>query len=84
MDALSELAQFHEFLAEKLSNGGSPLSPEEALDEWRAAHPSAELLADDYEAVEQALADMEAGDTGTPFEEFDRRFRAKHKLPARE
>jgi hypothetical protein len=84
MDALSELAQFHEFLSEKLVNGGSQLSPEEALDAWRTAHPSAEVSADDYEAVRQALAAMDAGDTGLPFEGFDREFRARHKLPPRE
>ena len=83
MDAISELSQFHEFLGEQLANGGSQLSPEEALDVWRTAHPSAEAGANDYEAVRQALAAMDAGDTGIAFEEFDRRFRAKHELPSR-
>jgi hypothetical protein len=80
---MSELAQFHQFLAEKLADGGSQLSPEEVLREWRAVHPSSDLLADDYEAVRRALDEMEAGDTGTPFDDFDRQFRAKHNLPPR-
>ncbi len=79
MDAASELSQFHAFLGEQLANGGGQLSPEEALDVWRAAHPAVEALDDDYEAVREALAAMEAGDTGMAFEEFDRQFRAKHK-----
>jgi hypothetical protein len=83
MDASSDLAEFHDFLGEKLAHGDTHLSPEEALDEWRAVHPAGEASADDYEAVRQALAEMEAGDTGVPFEEFDRRIRAKHGLPPR-
>jgi hypothetical protein len=83
MDMLPELAQFHDFLAEKLAHGSSHLSPEEVLDEWRTTHPASEASADDYEAVRQALAAMEAGDTGVPLEEFDRRMRAKHGLPPR-
>jgi hypothetical protein len=80
----SELARFREFLGEKLANGGSHLSPEEVLEEWRAAHPLHEEPGEDYEAVRQALADMQAGDTGIPFEDFDREFRAKHKLRSKE
>jgi len=83
MESSSELAQFHEFVGEQLANGGGDLSPEEALDAWRAGHPSAETAEEDFEAVRQALAAMDAGDTGIPLEDFDREFRAKHNLPPR-
>jgi hypothetical protein len=84
MNGISELSQFHQFLSEKLANGGSQLSPEEALDVWRTAHPSAEAGSEDHQAVRDALAAMDAGDTGVAFEEFDRQFRAKYALPSRE
>ncbi len=32
-------------------------------------------------AVKQAIADMEAGDHGKPFDEFVEQFRAEHKVP---
>lgn len=31
-------------------------------------------------AIQEAIDDLEAGDTGIPFEEFDRDFRARHEL----
>jgi hypothetical protein len=36
---------------------------------------------DAVEAIREALADMDAGDHGTPLEEFDREFRRRHGLP---
>ena len=79
----NELAQFHRFVAEKLAKGEADLSPEAAVDQWRDLHPDTAALAEDLAAVKEALADMEAGDRGMPFDEFDREFRAKHNLPPR-
>jgi hypothetical protein len=79
----NELQEFHRFVADKLANGHANLSPEEAVDQWRDLHPIPEGLADDVAAVREALADMAAGDTGVPFEDFDLEFRAKHNLPPR-
>jgi hypothetical protein len=64
-----ELGQFHCFIGEKLTNGKSNLSPEEALDEWRHLHPDPEDLAESVAAVREALADMHAGDRGRPVDE---------------
>ena len=75
---MAELEKFHKFIGEKLSNGAADMTPEEALDEWRALHPTAEELAESVAAIKEALADMEAGDTGISLEEFDRQFREKH------
>jgi hypothetical protein len=57
------------------------VSPEEALDEYRALHPTPEELAESVAAIKKALGDMAAGDTGISLEEFDRQFRDKHKIP---
>lgn len=76
----SELGGFHRFIGEKLTNAGTGLSPEEALELWRAEHPSPDEFAESVAAIREALADMEAGDSGTPFEEFDRQFRQKHGI----
>jgi hypothetical protein len=80
-DAQFELHGFHEFLAEKLAAGKSAISPEEALDEWRAAHRSPEEFDEDVAAVRDALEDMANGDVGAPLAEFDREFRLRHGLP---
>lgn len=76
----NELASFHEFVAIKLSEKKADLSPEEVLDLWRDEHPLVEEQDDATAAVMEALADMEAGDLGRPWEEFDREFRQRHGL----
>ncbi len=77
----AELVSFHRFLSEKLADEGAHLSPEEAVDLWRAEHPAPDDGARDVAAVKEALADMEGGDRGLPLEEFDRRFRERHSIP---
>ncbi len=81
-DLRLELREFHQFLGEQLANS-SVVSPEEALDQWRAVHPHEESFAEDIVAVQEALDDMAAGDVGAPIDEFDRQFRQRHGLPAR-
>ena len=76
-----ELHEFHQFLGEILSAGEVVVSPEEALDAWRAAHPASEQFAADVAAIREALDDMAHGDEGTPLAEFDREFRQRHGLP---
>ncbi len=83
-DTAGELYRFHAFLSEKLARGLTQISPEEALDLWRADHPVAEESARDVAAVKEALADMEAGDVGLPLDQFDREFRKRHSMPANE
>jgi len=79
--SLSDLRDFHRFIADKLNNGGALLSPEDVLDEWRIQHPGPETVDEDVAAIEEAIDDMENGDTGVAFEEFDRDFRARRNLP---
>lgn len=78
-----ELLEFHRFVGEKANNGGSSLSPEEVLDEWRELHPDPEALAEDTAALQEAIDDLENGDVGMPMDEFEREFRAQHNLPPR-
>jgi hypothetical protein len=75
-----ELAEFHHFLGQQLAAGTMHLSPEEALDEWRLAHPSPETRRDDVAAVREALADMAAGDRGKSLADFYSDFDARHGL----
>ena len=79
--SLNELRDFHRFVGEKVNNGVTALSPEEVLDEWRVLHPSPEALEEDTAAIQEAIDDMENGDAGISFEEFDRDFRARRSLP---
>jgi hypothetical protein len=80
IDSNRELHSFHQFVTEQLATGQPPMSPEEALDIWRTQHPSPEQYAEDVQAIREALADMEAGDTGIPWEEFDAEFRKRYNL----
>ena len=81
--SVEELYDFHRFVGEKLNNCGAGASPEEALDEWRRLHPEAESGEDDLSAIQEALDDRAKGDEGIAFEEFDRAFRERHRLPNR-
>jgi hypothetical protein len=79
-DANYELQSFHQFIGEQLNIGHTSSSPEEALEIWRLQNRSREEFQEDVEAIRQALADMEAGDTGTPVEEFLTEFERRHQL----
>jgi hypothetical protein len=78
----SELESFHHFLSQQLPRAGS-LSPEEALDLWRADHPASEDAQESVAALREALLDMEAGDCGRSLDDFDREFRQRHSLGQR-
>jgi hypothetical protein len=82
-DTTSELAAFVQFLTARLGSGANELSPEEALDLWRSAHPEPNQYAEDAAAIRAALKDMEAGDLGLPLSDFDGEFRQRHNLPPR-
>jgi hypothetical protein len=73
-----ELREFHRFLTDKLLADEAPLSPEEALDEWRQLHPEAHVLDEDVAAIREALDDIAKGDQGIPLDQFDRDFRRRH------
>ena len=78
-----ELREFHDFVGEKLSNGGTDLSPEEVLDQFRVLHPGPNELMESVSAVRQALTDMAAGDRGRPVDDVLTDLRTRHNLPRR-
>jgi hypothetical protein len=80
VDPRTELVSFQRFITECVVSGDPGLSPDEALDLWRAEHPSPSDRADTVAAVREALAAYEAGDRGMPLDEFDRQFRERHNL----
>ncbi|MFO0966050.1 MAG: hypothetical protein U0793_10760 [Gemmataceae bacterium] len=79
--SLGELPDFYRFVGEKVQKGEAALSPEQVLDEWRSLHPNAAMEEDDVAALQEAIDDIEKGDTGVPFDQFDKDFRRRHGFP---
>lgn len=77
----SDLSDFYRFVGEKVHQARASMSPEEVLDEWRTLHPDPHAMEEDAAAIQEAIDDRECGDAGIPFEEFDREFRARRKIP---
>ena len=78
----NDLRAFKGFIEEKLSNGESDLTLDEALVHWHIENQTDKERQATLRAIGDGLADVEAGRT-RPFEEFDREFRSKHCLPTR-
>lgn len=76
-DPNTELAQFEQFIKLQVQNGRN-LSPEEALDLYRAEHPDPNELDTSVAELREALAEVDAGAAGVPLEEFVRQRRARH------
>jgi len=77
---LEELNEFRQFATEQIGNGAEELSLEELVDRWRMLSHSPDELNDNVRAVQEAIADMERGETGQPFGEFAAEFRVRHDL----
>jgi len=74
-----DLKSFHEFVGEQLANGGSSLTPTEALDLWELQNPSEDEEQETVEAIRRGLADVEAGRV-MPAREALAELRRKHNL----
>jgi hypothetical protein len=70
-----DLASLHRFISIRLEVGDPALTPEEALDLWRSENPTQAEFAETTAALQEAIGEMESGDTGLPIGEFDREFR---------
>ena len=51
------------------------LTPENALDLWGSENPSRAEFAEATAALQEAIREMESGDTGQPLDDFDHEFR---------
>ncbi len=80
-EAISELRGFLAFVGEQVHEGHANLTPEECLNRWRTQHPSADDLEESVAAVKEALADMDAGDPATPFDDFVDDLRSRNNIP---
>ena len=81
-DRANDLRAFKGFIEEKLSNGGSDLTLDEALVQWDIENQSDEERQAVLRSIGDGLADVAAGRTRS-FDEFDREFRSKYGLPGR-
>lgn len=52
--AISELSSFRDYLDNRIAEGGSELSPEQVLNDWRELQESAS-------SIRRGLADIDAG-----------------------
>jgi hypothetical protein len=65
---LEQVDSFREYARQQLANGESQLTIDELYDRWRGTLGSdTDLL-----AVQASLKDMEQGETGRSFDDFDR------------
>lgn len=80
MSSQCDLANFCQFIVDRLAEGDLHLSPEEALTQWRAE----QLKTDDFDAtvaaLRKAFAAVDAGDKGRSVDEFDREFRERRGI----
>ena len=70
-----DLASFHRFISIRLETGDPAMTPEEALDLWRAENPSRAEFEETTGALRAAIREMESGDAGVALDDFDREFR---------
>ena len=75
-----ELERFHKFSLELIQRGEIDWTWRDLLDAWRRQDPDSPERLADLAAIREAIADMEAGEVGRPFEEFDREFRRQHNI----
>ncbi len=80
-----DIRDFHKYLGKEIRKGRSDLTPEKAIEEWRAWVDMQECYdVDDDEAIRQVLEDIANGDKGITFEEADRQLRKEFDLPPRQ
>ncbi|MEX0710791.1 MAG: hypothetical protein WD278_00490 [Pirellulales bacterium] len=76
-ESANELQAFRRFLDEQIESGRLDLSPEESLRLWQQQRRD---LDESVAAVQRALAEMDAGETGKPLAEFADEFRRRNSI----
>lgn len=73
-----DLEGFYQFASQQIVLGQCELTLEDIFAEWRSQQLSEQELRENVLAVKAALRDIEAGETGRSFEDFDREFCLRH------
>lgn len=84
MATQEQIDSFHRFATEQLQNGGKDKSVDELYDQWRFENQSPEEFEENVAAIQGAIDDMNAGDTGRDAEEVIAEVRSKYNLPTPE
>lgn len=79
-----QIDSFHRFAIEQLASGGSDKSIDELYDQWRYENLTPEELAENVAAIQAAIDDMKAGDTGRDAAQVEQELRDELNLPAAE
>jgi len=64
MATQDQIESFHQFAITQLSNGGANLTMDELYSLWRIRNPTTRELRQSVAAVQAAIEDLEAGDSG--------------------
>jgi len=81
MSTRTELERFHQFATEQLDLSDFEPSLDELYQMWRTSHLAADELAESVQAVQSALADMAAGDSGIPADDHLAELRCRYGIP---
>ena len=76
MVTAQQIDAFTRFARARIEQDATATSLVELLDQWLLENPSG----DDWLAIQASLRDMEAGETGQPFEQFAAEFRDHNGL----
>jgi len=80
IERANDLHAFRSFVDEQLANGGAELKLDEALARWEFENKTDDERSATIRALKEALADMEAGDTGIPAREALAELHRKYHL----
>jgi hypothetical protein len=78
-DTLTQIDDFRRY-AERRIAAGEERTVAELFDDWLGDSRSDADREADLRAIEESLRDIDAGNLGRPFEEFDRDFRERNGL----
>jgi hypothetical protein len=84
MTTREQIDSFYRFATEQLASVGSEKSIDELYDQWRYENPAPDELKESVAAVQAAIDDMNAGDTGRDAARVEQELRDELNLPATE
>lgn len=81
MATKEQIESFYRFATDQLTNGGTQKSIDELYDQWRYENLSPEEVAENVAAIQSAIDDMDAGDTGRDAGDIERELRQELNFP---